>query len=122
MIGRGIAILAAAATLVAGTGIADAATVAKQTTYRNFQITVRTRYSDSIWFCGDNQYGNFVCSPTIDSSKEWTLLKNWWWKGGTAVSVQGFQDSTGIIREKYCTPPMSSTTSNIYKCDAYDKL
>ncbi|MFE7409233.1 hypothetical protein [Streptomyces laurentii] len=94
-------------------------------TYFNFEVTVRTRYSDRFRIWGYNQYGNHVTSPWVNSPSPWTRLDGWYWNNGPAnvnhIAIEGYQVSTGKTRWMNCVLPGSSWTEQ-FDCDGYSSL
>lgn len=95
------------------------ASVTSATTYHNFQVSVRTRYSDKIRICGHNQKSDSVCSPWTASPNAWTEIPHWWWNG--EIYIEGYQYTGSNTRYMYCVLPSSSTSTVVY-CDGYSYL
>jgi hypothetical protein len=98
---------------------------ALQGTYYNFEVHVKTRYSDRIRIWGYNQNNQHVVSPWVYSINDWTKVTGWWWNNGPAkvnhIAIEGYQISKGKTRWMNCRLPGSST-SNQFPCDGWASL
>lgn len=99
------------------TGLATQKTAAA--TYYDFEIHVKTRYSDKIKIKGYNQHNDYVISPWVNSPNDWTKVKGWWWNG--TVEIVGYQNSNGKYRTMQCTMPFYDDTNQQY-CDGWSEL
>ncbi|MFF0747308.1 helix-turn-helix domain-containing protein [Streptomyces sp. NPDC004111] len=101
------------------TRAADSAAQGQADWHRDFEISVKTRYSDKIKIKGYNQHNDYVISPWVNSPNDWTKVKGWWWNG--TVEIVGYQNRTHTTRSTQCTMPFYDSTNQKY-CDAWDKL
>ncbi|KUJ70227.1 hypothetical protein ACZ90_04815 [Streptomyces albus subsp. albus] len=98
---------AAAALALAGAGVLVAAGPAAAGT-NGQHLSVRTHYADEVMACGDNQNGDWVCTPWYHTQRDsWTDFQGYWWKGTVNIYSAEHTSLYDVTREAYCYVPPS---------------
>lgn len=90
--------------------------IATPADYASTQVAVSTYWSDDVHICGDDQYGDWVCSPQFNTPGTGrTTLWNWWWEKGTVVQIWGKDETHHKGYRMDCALP--SLSPSVVYCD-----
>ncbi|WFB10564.1 hypothetical protein LRS74_28670 [Streptomyces sp. LX-29] len=72
------------------------------------QLSVKTHYADNVRLCGDNQNGDWACTPAVNTRRDgWTDFRGYWWKGEVYVYSVEHTNRYDETRTATCWVPES---------------